>query len=80
MVAAARLGHARRQRLLGHLEQPHDLLTHLPHREGGRRVGVQALEPHAHVHAEEVAFLQDAPGRGDAVNDLLIDRCAQRRR
>src|SRR5258707_13627658 len=38
---------------------------------------MQAVEPHPDVHAQEVAFLEDAPRRRNAMDDLLIDRGAQ---
>src|SRR6266850_8100449 len=67
----------RRQRLLGDREQPLRLRAHLPDGEGRGGVRMQAVEPHADVHAQEVPFLEDAPRRRNAVDDLLVDRGAQ---
>src|SRR6266702_1432587 len=77
VVAGPSLGDASRQRLLGHREQPLRLRTHLPDGEGRRRVGVQPVEPHADVHAQEIAFLEDAARGRYPVDDLLVDRRAQ---
>jgi hypothetical protein len=39
---------------------------------------VQPVEPHPHIDAQQIAWLEDPLGRRDTVDDLLVDRGAQR--
>ena len=80
VVAGARLGNPRGERVLRHLEQSLGLGADSAHGEGRGRVGVQAVEPDAHVHAQHVAVSQNAFRRRDPVDDLGVDRGAQRGR
>src|SRR5918999_3381709 len=60
-------------------EQPDDILGHVPHRDGGRRVCYEALVADADVQGDNVAVLQ-AVGAWDAVHDHGVGRGADRSR
>ena len=79
VIAGARLRDACGQRLLCHGQQPSRLRLDIADRECRRGVGVQPLQPHAHIDADDVAVVEHALVRGNAVNDFLIDRRAERR-
>ena len=71
------LGDRRGERLAGHRHQPLGLRRDLAHGDGGGRVGVEALQLHPHVHAHDAPLGKHPPDRGDAVDDLLVDRGAE---
>ena len=68
------------QRLLGHPQQRRRFLRHLADRQRDRAVAVVAVERRADVDRDDVALLQHPPARRDAVDDLFVDRRANRRR
>ena len=52
----------------------------LADRVGDGGVGVVAVDDDAAVDGENVAFVEDALGAGHAVDDLVVDRGAERGR
>src|SRR5215218_8401976 len=72
-VARAHLIRRRGQTLPRGPEQPDDLLGHLPHGDGGRRVGYEPLVADADVQGDDVAAFQEV-GTGDAVHDHGVGR------
>src|SRR3954471_13221231 len=69
-------GHATPQRLLGHPQQLEQLGCHLAHRNGHGGVTVVALDDCPTVDGDDVTRAEDRPLRGDAVDDLGVDRRA----
>ncbi len=61
------------------VDEPHGLVPRPAGRHGQGRVAVEALVEDAEVQADDVSLLEDPP-RGDAVDDLLVDRDADRGR
>jgi hypothetical protein len=48
-----------------------------PDRQGHRGIGMQSLEVHPDVHADDAPLPEDPLAGGDAVDDLLVDRGAE---
>ena len=66
------------ERLLCHFHELFLFLAHLSYHEGARRVAVIAHIYRAYVHADDVAFPDEALGRGNAVHHFLVYRHACR--
>src|SRR5215204_4683302 len=78
-VARAHLVRRRGETLSCGREQPDDILGHVPDRDGGRRVGYEALIADADVEGDYVAVLEAVRAR-DAVHDHGVWRGADRSR
>ena len=66
------------QRRLRHRQQPHCLLGHWADGNRHRRVRMEAVQLRAQVDPDNVAFPQQPPGVRDSMNDLVVDRRADR--
>src|SRR5215213_9676679 len=73
--ASAHLIRSRGQTFPRGPEQAHDILRHVPHRDGGRRVCYETLVADADVQGDYVAVLQ-AVGARDSVHDHGVGRGA----
>src|ERR671910_86852 len=78
-VASPHLIRRRGETLPRGAEQPDDILVHVPHRDGGRRVCYETLVAYADVEGDNIAVLQ-AVGAWDAVDDHGVWRGADRSR
>src|SRR5207253_11334102 len=72
-------GDADPKSLLGDLDEARRIARNPPDRDGDRRVGVPAVDDRAGVDPHDVPLGELAPGRGDAVDDLLVYRRADGR-
>ena len=68
------------QRLVRHPQQRRRLLRHRTDRQRDRAVAEIPVERRADVDRDDVAALQQPAPRGDAVDHLVVDRRANRRR
>src|SRR5574341_1629288 len=62
------------------IEELLDFLWDRADRQGDGAVAIVALDDAAEVEPDDVAVLELSLGRGDAVDDLVVDRGAYRRR
>src|SRR5574337_490235 len=69
---------AQHHRLISGVDQPFGQHRRLAHEIHARSVAVPAVLDHGDVAVDDVAFLQDLAGAGNAVANHVVDRRAQR--